>query len=107
MKEITVLVNQNIIDISIQEYGTQKMILQLIQDNQDILKSISDPVYAGMVLKIDESKLSDKDLIDRGFVSPKLVKFYQSKSHRPAGGDEFLHKKFKSFNSRQFSRGFN
>lgn len=97
MKTVMVMANQNLVDIALQEYGHPDMTLQIVQDNQDKLKSVTDPVYGGMELVINEPKIKN----------PRLVKYWQNKNHRPATGDEGLHKKFKSFNSKQFSRTYN
>jgi len=97
MKNVIVMANQNLVDIALQEFGHPDMTLQIVKDNPEQLKSITDPVYAGMVLQIDESKIVNRNLVD----------YYQNRNHKPATGDEELHKKFKSFNSKHFSRAFN
>ena len=93
MKEIVVKFNQNLTDIAVQYYGSIEGVVQLVVDNNDKITSIDDRIEAGLVLKIDESKI----------INVGIVNYYVAKKIDVGTGADLV--PFKSYN-RSFSKAF-
>jgi len=76
MKEITVLNNQSLFDISVQEYGTIEGVFEIALANG---LSVTDTLVAGQKLKIPE--------IDQSLVQPEIVDYYKRNDIHPVTGD--------------------
>ena len=76
MKEITVLNNQSLFDISVQEYGTIEGVFEIALANG---LSVTDKLTAGQKLKIPE--------IDQSLVQPEIVDYYKRNDIHPATGE--------------------
>jgi len=76
MKEITVLNNQSLFDISVQEYGTIEGVFEIALANG---LSVTDTLTAGQKLIIPE--------IDQSLVQPEIVDYYKRNDIHPATGE--------------------
>jgi len=76
MKEITVLNNQSLFDISVQEYGTIEAVFELAQAN-DI--SVTANLVAGQRLVVPG--------VDKGLLQPDIVDYYKRNDIHPVSGN--------------------
>ncbi len=76
MKEITVLNNQSLFDISVQEYGTIEGVFEIALANG---LSVTDKLTVGQKLKIPE--------IDPALIQTEIVDYYRRNDIHPATGD--------------------
>ncbi len=76
MKTVTVLNNQSLWDIAIQEYGTVEAVFELAQANG---LSVTDTLTAGQVLNVPE--------VDPALTQPEIVDYYRRNGIRPATGE--------------------
>jgi len=77
-KNIEVLANQTLFDVTLQEYGSIEALFDLIQDNGK--QGVNDSLYTAEVLTIDSTKVK----------SQPIVNLYLAKQINPAsaGGED-------------------
>jgi hypothetical protein len=63
MKLVTVIEEQNIYDIAIQEYGDTRGVSFILKDNSDLLPSVNEELTPGMVLNIDDTKTIERETV--------------------------------------------
>lgn len=81
MKTVPVYLNQNILDIAIQEYGSAAAVTLLMADNPDDMSWETPYARPGARLAIREG------LYENDKATPKNVEIYKSDAHKPASGD--------------------
>ena len=76
MKTVTVLNNQSLWDISVQEYGTVEAVFELARAND---MGVTDLLTAGQELVLPE--------VDKKIIKPEVVAYYRRNGLHPVTGE--------------------
>ena len=76
MKTVTVLNNQSLWDISVQEYGTVEAVFELAMAND---MGVTDLLTAGQELVLPE--------VDKKIIKPEVVGYYRRNGLQPVTGE--------------------